>query len=658
MSFEAKKYAQYKEKVVPLHRKSKIHSAMKRLSLFLAIIAMTVLTVVSCKKENEPVLPPDIPQGGDEGVTPPIVDGTIIPYNGELASDGDMDIVDNDNDSIFWEANEWKNEVTINYSDTGTTVTKSNEYIVCYQEGAHVVLDLLTNSVKSVKITIQGKSSDGSLKIYGEKKTLLAMNGVDLTSSKGPAINNQCKKRLFVQINEGTTNRLTDSSKYSDDIWYHPQSDAEDEDRKGTLFSEGNLIISGKGSLIVEGNKKNGIATDNYYYQRHGSTVVINSAASNGIKVKGSNGLGIVVAGGLIYANVASTAGKCLSSDLDVAIFGGKLELNTSGGSEYDADENDTSSPSCIKADGNITISGGEIICKSIGSGGKGLSADGTLYVTGGSITISTSGNKYEYSSDLTSSPKGIKIDGDITIDGGNITISVTGKSDSSEGLESKANITINGGNIYITAYDDAINSTGDITINGGCISAYSTRNDGIDSNSKLYVNGGIVISSGGDAPEEPFDADNSNNFIIKGGVLIGTGGNIMTKPSNASTQKTVIYNGLNGTKDALVAVLDNSGKIVMAYRLPRTMNRMVLLVSTPQFVQGGQYAIYSGGSVTGDDIWGYYGNGTYSGGSKLSDFTTNQTVTTIGNNGGPGGGPGGDGPGGPGGDGPGGDHF
>ena len=608
---------------------------------------MTILTVVSCKKENEPVLPPDIPQGGgDEGVTPPIVDGTIIPYNGELASDGDMDIVDNDNDSIFWEANEWKNEVTINYSDTGTTVTKSNENIVYYQEGAHVVLDLLTNSVKSVKITIQGRSSDGSLKIYGEKKTLLVMNGVDLTSSKGPAINNQCKKRLFVQINEGTTNKLTDSSKYSDDIWYHPQSNAEDEDRKGTLFSEGNLIISGKGSLLVEGNKKNGIATDNYYYQRHGSTVVINSAASNGIKVKGSNGLGIVIAGGLIYANAASTAGKCLSSDLDVAIFGGKLELNTSGGSEYDADENDTSSPSCIKADGNITISGGEIICKSIGSGGKGLSADGTLYVTGGSITISTSGEKYEYSSDLTSSPKGIKIDGDITIDGGDITISVTGKSDSSEGLESKANMTINGGNIYISAYDDAINSTGDITINGGCISAYSTKNDGIDSNSKLYVNGGIVISSGGDAPEEPFDADNSNNFIIKGGVLIGTGGNIMTKPSNSSTQKTVIYNGLNGTKDALVAVLDNSGKIVIAYRLPRTMNRMVLLVSTPQFVQGGQYAIYSGGSVTGDDIWGYYGNGTYSGGSKLSDFTTNQTVTTIGNNDGPGGGPG-DGPGG-----------
>ena len=64
---------------------------------------------------------------------------------------------------------------------------------------------MLTHSVKNVEIVVSGKSDDGQLKIYGEKKFKLTLSGVELTSSKGPAINDQCKKLACVHLTEGTT---------------------------------------------------------------------------------------------------------------------------------------------------------------------------------------------------------------------------------------------------------------------------------------------------------------------------------------------------------------------------------------------------------------------------------------------------------------------
>ena len=621
----------------------------KLIPILLVFVALT-----GCKNANAPDAP-----GGDSGQTGevviPTVDATIQPYSGTVATDRSNDVIDSSNDSIYWEANSWDKDVVITYSSAGADIQKSSDDIVCYNDGAHVVVDLLTNSVKGVKITIQGTSADGSLKIYGEKKFVLVLNGVDLTSTRGPVINNQCHKRMFLQVNDSSTNRMTDAASYGTDAWYHSSSSAEDEDRRGCIFSEGDIIMSGYGSLVVAGKAKNGIATDNYYYQRPGVTVVVNEAASHAIKAKGNDGLGIYIAGGYIYANVASTAGKCLNSELDITIAGGTLDLNTTGGSEYDSDDQDTSSPSCIKSDGNTYITGGTISCKSSGQGGKGINADGNLVIDDGNIAIATTGGQYQYNRNLTSSPKGIRVDGDITINGGVIAVSVSGSSEGSEGIESKANIYFYGGKTYVYAYDDAVNAATSITVDGGWVYGYGANNDGIDSNGKLYIKSGIAIAAGCREPEEGFDADNSNNFIITGGIVIGTGGGSMNPPSSSSTQNVVVYSGLNATKDQLVAILDASGNIVMVYRLPRTLSGMGLVVSTPKFTQGSSYTIYSGGSLTGEgeEVYGYFADGTYSNGTSLSTFTISQTVTNVGNGGGGQGGGGGD----PGGGGGGGGH-
>lgn len=481
-----------------------------------------------------------------------------------------------------------------------------------------------------MEIVVSGKSDDGQLKIYGEKKFKLTLSGVELTSGKGPAINDQCKKRAFVHLTAGTTNRLTDAASYSEEPRYLNGGSSASEDRKGCFFSEGNLIFSGTGVLEVEGNYKHGIVTDGYFYTRPGVTLAVTGAAKNAIHVKGDedDGIGVYMAGGLVYANVSSTAGKGIKTDLDAEIAGGKLLLNTSGNATYDSDEKDTSSSAGIKTDGSVIISGGTHILKSTGTGGKGINADGEIRISGGETTVTTTGGKFYYSSDLTSSPKGVKADGDITISGGKLNISVTGVSDGSEGLESKSTLAISDGEVYVYAYDDAINAASAINISGGKVYAYASNNDGIDSNGSLVISGGLVIGVGTSAPESGIDCDNSNSFRIDGGTVIGMGGTLQSSPSSSSKQRSVVYNGVSATKNAKICVLDNEGTPVLTFAFPRTMSGASFFFSTPDIASGASYTVSSGGTL-GDytDSWnGWYGGGTWSGGSQVG--TSLQTAS------------------------------
>ena len=626
---------------------------MAALPLTTAMVGLSCCTTDNGFEQWE--MPGDLPGGGsgsDDGDTPDF-DPTITGWDGQKADDAALDVVGT-NEDIYWEANTFGSNggvtVTVAYSGSSASVNTSDNSVICYTDGAYVTIDMLTNSVKNVEIVVSGKSDDGQLKIYGEKKFKLTLSGVELTSSKGPAINDQCKKRAFVHLAEGTTNRLTDAASYSEEPRYLNGGSSASEDRRGCFFRDGNLIFSGTGVLVVEGNYKHGIVTDGYFYMRPGVTLAVTGAAKNAIHVKGDedDGIGVYMAGGLVYANVSSTAGKGIKTDLDAEIAGGKLLLNTSGNATYDSDEKDTSSSAGIKTDGSVIISGGTHTLKSTGTGGKGINADKEVRVSGSETTVTTTGGKFYYSQSLTSSPKGVKADGDITISGGKLNISVTGVSDGSEGLESKATLAVTGGEVYVYAYDDAINAASAINISGGKVYAYASNNDGIDSNGSLVISGGLVIGVGTSAPEGGIDCDNSNSFRIDGGTVIGMGGTLQSSPSS-SKQRSVVYNGVSATKNANICVLDSEGTPVLTFAFPRTMNGASFFFSTPDIASGASYTVSSGGTLSNyTDSWnGWYGGGTWSGGSQVGTFTSSSVVTTVGSSGSVGGMPGGGGPGG-----------
>ena len=629
---------------------------MNTCKLLQQLLLLLVMGCYACTPSDNGFFPDDFPgeiPGGmangngtssNDGTVPEF-DSTITQWDGEEAEDAHLDVVGTDAD-FYHEANTFTSTVTITYNGSSVSVESSNNQILHHISGAYATVDMQTNSVSGVEIVVKGKSEDGGLKIYGEKKYKLTLAGVELTSQKGPAINSQCKKRIYVHLQEGTTNCLTDVASYSDDTYYMDAS--ADEDRKGCFFSEGNLVFSGAGTLVVAGKYKHGIVTDGYFWMRPGVTIAITEAAKNGIHVKGDSddNIGVYIKGGLIYANLSSEAGKGIKCDLDVEVVGGKLCLNTSGNAIYESDENDTSSAAGIKTDGSIVISGGIHTLKSTGTGGKGLNADTDIIIAGGNTTIITTGGKYIYTSSLTSSPKGVKADGNITISDGKLNISVTGKSDGSEGLESKGTMSISGGEVYVYAYDDAINAAKALNVTGGKVYAYASNNDGIDSNGTLIVSEGLVIASGTSAPEGGIDVDNSNNFKINGGIVISVGGSLQSTPSSGSSQRCVAYNGISVSKGKKVAVLDSSSKPILTFELPRTISNASFFFSCPDLVANDSYTISSEGTLSSyKDSWnGWYNGGTWSGGTQLTSFTSNSVITTIGssNNGPSGGGMGG----------------
>ncbi|MCC8114714.1 MAG: carbohydrate-binding domain-containing protein [Bacteroidales bacterium] len=615
--------------------------------LFLSLA--TALLLVGCSTGNNydwSDIAPSSPGTSGSGTTSddgnsPDFDPVISAWDGQKATDSASDAVGSDKD-FYHELNTFSNTVTVTYSGSSATVSSTNSQILTNVTGAYVTIDMATNDVDKTEIILKGTSTDGGLKVYGASKFKLTLDGVDLTSQIGPAINSQCKKRIYVDVADGTENSLVDCSKYSNDPYYLSGSSADDEDRKGCFFSEGNLIFSGTGVLQITGNKKHGLCTDGYIYVRPGVTLVVNNAVKNAIHVKGDtdDGIGVRIMGGLIYAYTNGTAGKGIKCDYDIDIQGGTLQLNTAGGSEYDSDEKDTSSPAGLKSDTNIYISGGTLTLKSTGTGGKGINADGKVSISGGTTTVTTTGGKFTYSQSLTSSPKGVRAEGNIDISGGVLNISVTGQSDSSEGLESKASMTISGGDVYVWAYEDAINASSAFTVTGGRVYAYSSANDGIDSNGSLTISGGLVIGVGGSSPEGGIDCDSSSRFLINGGTVIGMGGTLQSSPSSSSKQRVFVLNSVSISKGTNLALLDPNGSPLVTFTIPRTLSSGNYTVSCADITSGSTYTLSYGGTLTDTTTWNGCGiGGTWTDGTSLGTITSSSVITTSGGSGSMGGG-------------------
>ena len=104
-------------------------------------------------------------------------------------------------------------------------------------------------------------------------------------------------------------------------------------------------------------------------------------------------------------------------------------------------------------------------------------------------------------------------------------TISAAAKNH--EAIESKGTITISGGYIFGNSSDDAINAASHMTISDGYVCAYSTGNDGLDSNGNMYIKGGVIYAVCSGSPEVALDANTEGGYklYVSGGVLFALGG-------------------------------------------------------------------------------------------------------------------------------------
>ena len=401
--------------------------------------------------------------------------------------------------------------ITINFKETGVTCN-SNVSDVTYTitNNTHIEIN---SSRSKVGYIVRGSCSNGSLKIYSTKKFQIMANNLTLTNPTGPAINIQSGKTVYFTLSGTST--LCDGQTYAT----APNApDGTPEDQKGTLFSEGQLIFNGTGTLDVTSLGGHGICSDDYIRIRSGNITVTalkdgfntndkfqmgrTASASPVVKVKAEgNGIdcgkgNIIIEAGKLGINANGEAIKAEYEGTDTQItantfiYGGYITART----------NDDKS-SIFKTSGDFAISGGNVHGEAKGNGSKIINSKGGITIDGGKITGIVDGT---LSSDTTTAG-GFKCDGDLLINNG--TIAINCKGEGSKGINCNGsmtindgsitllataanfvaaeydrktraitgnNITINGGTVFAKSYDHAINGTA-ITVNDGTVHAFST---------------------------------------------------------------------------------------------------------------------------------------------------------------------------------------
>lgn len=310
--------------------------------------------------------------------------------------------------------------ITVTFNGEQALVDLGHAPNVTYTtDGAHVSI-LSTNTKNELEFVLQGESTQGSLTYDGPLKCKFYLNGLNLTSNHGAAIDIQCGKRVGLILAPGTENFLVDAAGGT---------------QKAALYCKGHLEVEGGGSLTVTGNTRHAIASKEYMQLKKSTgNITVNKAVSDAMHV----GQYFLMSGGTLTLSGQGGDGlqlEILTLDDDVTpnpekednglmfIRGGSLNIT--------ADKDDVKG---IKVPGDLTISGGTFQILASGNGSKGISVSGNMLVNEDDnptlIQIRATGGVYEdEETEDESRCMGIKVDGNLTVNAGTIRVSNTGKS-------------------------------------------------------------------------------------------------------------------------------------------------------------------------------------------------------------------------------------
>lgn len=291
--------------------------------------------------------------------------------------------------------------ITLTWSSSSVSIDGSYDGVTVTTDGTDVTI---VSTAKKVQYVLSGTCSDGSFKIYSDKKFVLQLDGITLNNPSGPAINIQNgktieedggypHKAIYVLVSDGTTNTLTDGSSYSQSVTI----DGIDEDQKACFFSEGQLIFSGAGTLNVTGNNRHAVRSDDYIRLRNSVKMNITANGEDGINGKDY----LIVDGGTHTINVSASKGKGLKSDT-ILIAGGSTNITCTGSSaegiEADYLTIDDGVIECFaKDDGinaaySIVINGGVVVAVGAQTPEDGIDCDQNNFTITGGIILGIGG--------------------------------------------------------------------------------------------------------------------------------------------------------------------------------------------------------------------------------------------------------------------------
>lgn len=201
-------------------------------------------------------------------------------------------------------------EINLDDYDSNITIDEAGEYT-------------LTGSIKHTVL------------VEADSDVILNLNNVTIESTETAAIANIGTNTITINLLESTTNTLKDSGSG---------------DYDGALFSNGPMIIDGKGTLYVYGHQEEGegIATTDNDITINGGVIIV-EANDDGLNAGGDNGGTITINGGELYVKAA---GDGIDSNGSIVINGGTVyAIGSSVGGDAGID-----------ADAGISINGGTVI--------------------------------------------------------------------------------------------------------------------------------------------------------------------------------------------------------------------------------------------------------------------------------------------------------
>ncbi|MDR0852474.1 MAG: carbohydrate-binding domain-containing protein [Clostridiales Family XIII bacterium] len=413
---------------------------------------------------------------------------------------------------------------------------------------------------------LSGSTDNGQVLVYAGKNDLvrLVLNGLDITCGDSAPIYIMKAGKTVMILASGTENTVMDATAYA-------RADAAGEPN-AAVFSKDDLTITGNGSLVVTANYEDAICSKDILTITGGNIHI--TAADDGLR--GTDGVAIL---------------------------------------------------------------------------------DGTFDIRAGSKGIRSTKDAETSAEDVTSETEESVEQGFVLIDGGVIHIS-----ECTEGIEAPR-IEISGGTIDIEASDDAINAAGSssageqfpqggrgrpagdwaggerrpgetgamppdqqpgewmegdfaagdyyLRITGGRINLFG-RNDGIDANGNVYIEGGeVFISSKSMGADGAIDVDES--VTITGGSLI-TAGSIVIPAANSTQASILVSHTAQQAQGSVIALKDATGKTILEYASRITFSASAF--SSPDLKVGETYTLYIDGQ-------------------KLTDITLTNLATTISDDGG-----------------------
>ena len=308
----------------------------------------------------------------------------------------------------------------------------------------------------------------------------------------------------------------------------------------GANYSDGKVNITSSGTYVLSGK-----FTGQVYIDAKDSAVV--HLILNGVEINSESGPAIYAADGKkVILTLAESTENTLSDTSNYTFADGEdepdatlfikndLVINGSGTLKVNANYKTaiktkdtlaiisgnfdlTSVDNAVRAKDALTVEAGTF---KVNATGKGFTSDGELNIYGGDINIEKSEEGLE---GLTVEIYGGNVDISTTDDGINARTKYDDSvSDSEKEMlgnqdQDGVEVRIAGGTVNINASGDAIDSNGDLYIEGGetYISGPTSGGDGtLDYNGEAKITKGVYVGAGSSGMFQTFSEDSSQNFI------------------------------------------------------------------------------------------------------------------------------------------------